>query len=54
VCDNCHYAIHILIWHLANGGIPGVKGSRAQLALTEHGYERALAVWAAGKIPKEA
>jgi hypothetical protein len=54
VCDNCHYATHILMWLLANGGIPaGAEGSRAgrHAALS---YRQALAAGTAGKIPKEA
>jgi hypothetical protein len=55
VCDNCHYSVHILMWYLANGGIPAaVKGTRAQRALADSGYQQAAAAGTAGKIPKEA
>ena len=55
VCDNDHYAVHVLMWYLANGGIPlGVKGTRKQLALARLGYEQAVAAGTAGRIPKEA
>lgn len=54
LCDNCHYAVHILMWHLANGGIPaGVKPSPKRLALARQGYTEALALGTEGQIPKE-
>jgi hypothetical protein len=55
VCDSEHFAVHILMWYLANGGIPAsVKGTRAELALATVGYQQAVALGVAGKIPKEA
>jgi hypothetical protein len=55
LCDNCHYAVHILMWYLANGGIPvTVKGTKVQLALANTGYAQAVAAGTAGKMPKEA
>jgi hypothetical protein len=55
VCDNCHYATHILMWYLANGGIPvTVKYSRAQLRLAQQGYQAAVAAGTVSKMPKEA
>ena len=54
VCDSCHYSVHILMWLMANGGIPAdIKGSKAQRALAAQGYSQALAAGTAGKIPKE-
>ena len=55
LCDSCHYSVHILMWYVANGGIPaGVKGTRTQRDLAMRGYNLALAAGTAGKIPKEA
>lgn len=54
-CDTEHYAIHRLLWLLANGGIPrGTGGTRKQRALAERGYQAAVAAGTTGKIPKEA
>jgi HNH endonuclease len=55
VCDSCHYSVHMLLWWLANGGIPaGITGSRAQLLLARRGYTLAQAAGTADRIPKEA
>lgn len=55
LCDSCHYSVHILMWYLANGGIPAtVTGTKRQLALAASGYEQAVAAGTANKIPKEA
>lgn len=54
LCDSCHYSVHILMWLMANGGIPvDIKGSKTQRALALQGYNQALAAGTAGKIPKE-
>lgn len=53
VCDSCHYSVHILMWQLANGGLTS-KGTRTQVALAKSGYDQAVALGVAGKIPKEA
>lgn len=55
VCDNCHYAVHVLMWQLAHGGLGDhPAGSKAQRALAQRGYDQAAAAGTAGKIPKEA
>jgi hypothetical protein len=55
LCDNCHYSVHILMWYMANGGVPAtVKGTTAQTALANVGYGLAVAAGTAGKMPKEA
>jgi HNH endonuclease len=55
LCDNDHYAVHLLMWHLAHGGIPpAVKGTRAQRALAQRGYDAAVAAGTQDQIPKEA
>jgi hypothetical protein len=54
LCDNCHYAVHIIMWHLANGGIPpDMHPSTKRLALARDGYQQAVAAGTQGKIPKE-
>ena len=55
VCDSCHYAVHDLMWLMANGAPrPGPPHTRAQLALAARGYLAAVAAGTAGRIPKEA
>lgn len=55
LCDSCHYSAHMLLWLLANGGIPpGTGGTRKQYALAMRGYRAATAAGTTGKIPKEA
>src|SRR5262249_12710475 len=36
VCDNCHYAVHVIMWQLANSQ-PLSRCSRAQLLLARQG-----------------
>jgi len=55
LCDGCHYSCHVLMWWLANGGLPpGLKGTRKQLAIAFDGYTQAQDNGTIGKIPKEA
>jgi hypothetical protein len=56
VCDSCHYSIHILMWHIAQGSTVAElpAHTRNQLALALRGYQQALANGTAFKIPKEA
>jgi hypothetical protein len=54
LCDNDHYAVHDLMWLLAQGGTPAKPYTRAQLALATRGWQEAVAAGTAGKMPKEA
>lgn len=54
LCDNCRVAVQLIMWWLANGGIPAaVKPSAKRLALAREGYAEAVAAGTEGKIPKE-
>jgi len=53
LCDNCHYAVHVLLWQLAQG-TGSATGTRAQTRLATEGYAEAVAAGTAGDIPKEA
>jgi HNH endonuclease len=53
-CDNCHMAAHVLLWYLANGGIPpGTLRPRGPMTWARRGYAAAVAVGTAGKIPRQ-
>jgi HNH endonuclease len=52
LCDNDHYAVHRLMWELANGGVVS-KGSRYQMALARAGYEACVAAGTTSQIPNE-
>lgn len=54
VCDSCHYAVHDLMWLLAQGQAPAGAYTKAQMALAEQGYSEAVAAGTAGHMPKEA
>jgi len=57
LCDNDHYAVHDLMWWLAQGTAPADLAkpyTRAQLALATRGWREAVAAGTAGKMPKEA
>lgn len=55
-CDTGHYAIHDLMWRLANApdSIKGRRYTRRQRDLAARGYREAMAAGTAGKIPREA
>ena len=54
-CPTCHVATHVLLWMLANGGIPkGTGGTRGQYGAAMRGYRAAVAAGTAGRIPNEA
>lgn len=54
VCDSCHYAVHDLMWWLAQGQAPARPWTGPQMALAEQGYQAAVAAGTAGHMPKEA
>jgi hypothetical protein len=57
LCDNDHYAVHDLMWRLAQGAAPaGIPKpwTRAQLALALQGYRAAVAAGTVSRMPKEA
>jgi len=53
VCDSCHYSIHRLLWHLAQGAPPGFIPRRTQLALARQGYSACVTAGTVAKIPNE-
>jgi hypothetical protein len=53
VCDSCHYSIHRLLWHLAQGAPVGVVPRKAQLALAQQGYYACEAAGTVTQIPNE-
>jgi hypothetical protein len=54
LCDSCHYAVHDLMWELAQGATPAKPWTRAQLALALQGYRAAVAAGTVSRMPKEA
>jgi hypothetical protein len=54
LCDNCHYAVHAILWALANGHSIPPNADDGQVRLARQGYEAAIAAGTQGKIPKEA
>lgn len=55
ICDNAHYAIHVLLWQMReNGGKPAGRHNAYHLAIARQGYDRAVAAGTVGQIPKEA
>lgn len=53
LCDNCHYAVHALLWNRANG-LPVPRNVEAtQLALATKGYQLAVQAGTVVKIPHE-
>jgi hypothetical protein len=53
LCDNCHYTVHMLLWHLAQKIDPPAKGTRAQRALAQRGYDACVLAGTVHKIPNE-
>ncbi len=53
LCDNCHYTVHMLLFNLAKGTVPPMKGTRAQRALAQQGYAACVAANTVDKIPNE-
>jgi hypothetical protein len=51
--DNCHYTVHLLLWHLAQKTPPPAKGTRAQRALARQGYDACVLAGTVHKIPNE-
>jgi hypothetical protein len=54
LCDNCHYAVHALMWGLAYGAPVPRDATDAQFTLANVGFELAVAAGTQDKIPKEA
>ena len=55
LCDNCHYAVHALLWNLKvnAGSFLSIGGSNGQRALAGAGYAAALKAGTVDKIPNE-
>ena len=54
VCDNCHYAIHILLWSMANAPKQLRWANPDRLNLAKQGYDACVAAGTVSAIPKEA
>lgn len=53
LCDNCHYAVHEVLWGLAHGAPPSREATTVQFQLAKVGYDLAVAAGTQGKIPRE-
>lgn len=53
LCDNCHYAVHVLLWKLAQGRLISSRTNAYQAKLARQGYELAVRAGTVGKIPQE-
>lgn len=55
LCDNCHYAIHALMYELkANGKItPSRKNGKLRMQYAQQGYDQAVAAGTVAHIPNE-
>jgi hypothetical protein len=54
LCDNCHYAVHAVLWWLAHPDTAQPGATRRQRRVAQQGYAAAQAAGTAAKIPKEA
>lgn len=54
VCDNCHYAIHIIMWNMVHGGMITGRITHDQLKYAQQGYDLAKAAGTEASMPKEA
>jgi hypothetical protein len=55
LCDTCHYAIHVILWHLRqhNGQPPALAGHPKHMAYAIQGYQLAVAAGTQNQIPNE-
>lgn len=55
LCDNCHYAVHVLLHQLKLHGVvtPSPLNNRKRIALAKQGYSMALLTGTVDKIPDE-
>lgn len=54
LCDNCHYAVHHLMWMLKEGAaIPGGMKRSRRYHLALQGYQAAVAAGTVDRIPNE-
>ncbi len=53
LCDNCHYTIHNLMYSMATGIPPKIKGTREQRKIAEQGYNACVISGTVHKIPNE-
>lgn len=53
LCDNCHYAVHAIMYALSRGAAPDKRATEAQFTLANAGFQLAVQAGTAGKIPKE-
>lgn len=54
LCDNCHYTIHIIMWHLANNVKLTFRPSAHHMLYAQQGYQAAVAAGTVALMPKEA
>lgn len=53
LCDNCHYAVHAVMYALSRGATPPKAATGQQFDLAKQGYDLAVKAGTQGKIPKE-
>ena len=55
LCDNCHFAVHALLYQMKlNGKVtPSPRNNRARVKLAETGYAACVAAGTVDKIPNE-
>lgn len=55
VCDNCHYAIHALMYQLKVSGkiTPDRKNGKLRMKYAQQGYDEAVARGTVSNIPNE-
>ena len=53
LCDNCHYAVHNVMYALSRGATPSKAATADQFTLAQTGYQLAVKAGTQGKIPKE-
>ena len=53
LCDNCHYAVHSVMYALSRGAAPAKAATADQFSLAKVGFDLAVKAGTQGKIPKE-
>jgi len=55
LCDNCHYAVHVLLYQLKTNGVvtPSSSNNKVRIGVAKDGYLAALAMGTVDKIPNE-
>ena len=53
LCDNCHYAVHNVMYALSRGAAPAKAATQEQFMLAQTGYQLAVQAGTQNLIPKE-